>query len=86
MLMFCSLYVFGPFTAFPFQPFFFLESMYFFALFDQITYFRCIVGKSAPFSIILESLVSLILPFLEGKLSFLLSLLTQYSSSMCRKT
>ena len=85
MLMFCSLYVFDPFSYYsiiPFQPFSLLGCMYFFALFDQITYFWYIVGKSTPFSIILEFLVSWNSPILEGMLPFLLSLCTQYSSSM----
>ena len=83
MLMFCSLYVFNPFPdsrTFPFQPFFLLECKYVFALCDLITYFRCIVGKSTPFSII-NLWCDKILPFLEGMLSFLLSLYTQYSLS-----
>ena len=60
MLMFCSLYAFDSFpdsSTYPFQPFFLLECMYFFTLFDQVTYFRYLVGKSTPFFIILESLV-----------------------------
>ena len=76
--MFCSLYVFDPFldSNFPFQPFFLLESMYFFELFDQVPYFIFIVGKSTPFSIILESLGHKNFLFLEGMLFFLLLLLT----------
>ena len=61
MLMFCSLYVFDPFSdssTYPFQLFTWLESMYFFILFDQVTYFEYIVGKSILFSIILECSVS----------------------------
>ena len=61
MLMFCSLYVFDPSLdsiTLPLQPFFSLACMYFFKLFDHVTYFRYIVGKSNPFCIILESLVS----------------------------
>jgi hypothetical protein len=82
--MFCSLYVFDPFpdsNTFPFQPFFFLACMSFFALFDQTTYFRYIVGKSTSFSIILESFVYKIPPLLEGMLSFFLSPYIQYSLS-----
>ena len=56
--MFCSLYVFDPFPAFPFQTFFLLGSVFLFALFDQITYFKYIVGKSTPLSVISESLMS----------------------------
>jgi hypothetical protein len=41
----------------PFNHCFLLGSVYFFTLFDQVTYFTYIVGKSTPFSIILESLV-----------------------------
>ena len=61
MLIFCSLYVFHSFPdskTFPFQPFFLLGSMYLFTLFDLVTYLIYIVGKSTPFSILLESLVS----------------------------
>ena len=60
-LTFCSLYVFDPYpncSTFPFHPFFLSRNMYFFTLFDQVTHFRYIVGKSTPFSIILGSLVS----------------------------
>jgi hypothetical protein len=74
MLMFCSLYVFGLFIdsgTFPFQPFFLLGCLYLFVSFHQITYFRFIVGKSTPFSIILESLVSLISPIFRGYAFFL---------------
>ena len=60
ILIFFSLYVFNPFpdpSTYPFQPFFFLEGMYSFcASFYQVTYFRYIVGKSTPFSIIFQSL------------------------------
>ena len=79
--MFCSLYVFDPFqdSTFPFQPFILLESMYFSELFDQVTYIIFIVGKSTPFSILLESLGHKTFLFLEGMLFFLLLLLTQYS-------
>jgi hypothetical protein len=63
------------------SPFFFLGCMSFFALFDQITYFRYIVGKSTPFSTILESFVYKLPPLLEGMLSFLLSLYIPYSFS-----
>ena len=60
MLIFCSLYVFDSFpdSTTSFQLLFFLGSMYFFPSFDQVTYFINIVGKSIPFSIILEYLVS----------------------------
>ena len=71
MLMFCSLYVFDQFqdaSTFSFQPLFLLGCMFFFALFDQTIYFNYIVGKSTPFSIILNSWCHNILPFLEGML------------------
>ena len=61
MLMFCSLYGFDPFpdsSTYLFQLFFLLESVYFFTLFNQVTYLRYIVGKSTPCFIILGSLVS----------------------------
>ena len=61
MLIFCSLYVFNLFTdsrIVSLQPFSLLESVYFFTLSDKVTYLIYIVGKSTPFSIILESLVS----------------------------
>ena len=69
MLMFCSLYVFDPFqdsSTLPFQPFFLLGSMYFFMLFDQVTYLAYTVGKSTPFSIISESLILENFPIFRG--------------------
>ena len=74
MLMFCSLYVFDLFpdsNAFPFKTFFCLGCMYFFALLNQITYTRYLVGKSAPFSISQNALVHRMLPTLRGCAFFL---------------
>ena len=59
MLMFCSLYVIDLFpdsSFFPIHQIFLLGCMYFFILFDPVTYLRHIVGKSTPFSVLLESL------------------------------
>ena len=72
--MFCSLYVFESFpdsSTFPSEPFFLLECMYLFTLFDQITYFGYIVGKSIPFLIVLEFLVSSNSPIFRGYALFL---------------
>ena len=73
MLKFCSLYVLHLFpdsSTFPFKLFF-LECMYFFSLFVQATYLSCIVGKSPPFSITLELLVSWNIPIFRGYAFFL---------------
>ena len=53
--------------------------MYFFTLFDQLTYFKYIVGKSTQF--FMMSWCHKIIPFSEGILFSLLLSLTQYSSS-----
>jgi len=55
--------------------------MYFFTLLDQVTYFRYIVGKSTPFSIILESLVSYFFSIFRGCAFFSCCYHSLYSSS-----
>ena len=74
MLICCSLYVSDPFpdsSTFPIQWFFLLGGIYILKLFDQVTYFRYIVGKSIPLYIILESLVSQNSPIFRGYAFFL---------------
>jgi len=70
--MFCSLYVFHPFPDSTFHHSFCQKvciSSYY--LFDQVTYFRYIVGKSTPFSITLEPLVSWNFSIFRGYAFFL---------------
>ena len=89
MLMFCSLYVFDPFpdsNPFPFETFFCLGCMYFFALFNQITYIKYLVGMSTPFSIPQKNLVHQMLPIFRG-CAFFLAVITHsiFIIRTCRK-
>ena len=73
MLMFCSLYVFDSCldsSTYPFIHSFFRKYTFLY-IFDQLTYFRYLVGKSTPFSVIFRIFGDIKSPIFRGYALFL---------------